>query len=203
MSATDPSSPQALRDAALELFGRPGGDRATVREIAALAGVSPALINRHFGSKDGLRAAVDAHVAEVLAAILGHLEAPEPDGAGGLAEAMLAELGPGSPIPRYLARAALDGGEAGAALFARLFEVGEQTLDRLVVQGVAAPGSDRRARAVVLTAHDLALFMLRDHIAGALGADPLSPEGGGRYAAAVLELHRDGLTPHPPTEETR
>jgi AcrR family transcriptional regulator len=40
--------------AARELFEEKGFDSTTVREIAAKADVNPALINYHFGSKDGL-----------------------------------------------------------------------------------------------------------------------------------------------------
>ncbi|MEP7368844.1 MAG: helix-turn-helix domain-containing protein, partial [Dermatophilaceae bacterium] len=50
-----------IRNAALRLFADRGQDSVTVREIAAAAGVSPSLVVHHFGSKDGLRAAVDAH----------------------------------------------------------------------------------------------------------------------------------------------
>ena len=54
------------RDEALRLFSKHGADAVTVRHIMAAAGVSPALAIRHYGSKDGLREAVDDHVARSL-----------------------------------------------------------------------------------------------------------------------------------------
>src|SRR5260370_37743365 len=52
-----PGSPQnreAIRVAALEQFTKRGYDRATTRDIAAAAGVDPALVLHYFGSKDQL-----------------------------------------------------------------------------------------------------------------------------------------------------
>lgn len=44
----------AIRAAAAALFGDRGFARTGVREIAAAAGVDPALVNHHFGSKEAL-----------------------------------------------------------------------------------------------------------------------------------------------------
>ena len=60
-----------IRDEALRLFAERGPDAASVRQIAAAAGVSPGLVSHHFGSKDGLRDAVDAHVLAMFEAMLG------------------------------------------------------------------------------------------------------------------------------------
>lgn len=46
-----------MLDAARARFGSDGYERATIRSIAAEAGVDPALVIRHFGSKDQLFAA--------------------------------------------------------------------------------------------------------------------------------------------------
>ena len=45
---------QAIIDAAKSCFSRDGYEQVGVREIAARAGVDPALVNRYFGSKEGL-----------------------------------------------------------------------------------------------------------------------------------------------------
>ncbi len=45
---------EVVRDEGLRLFVAHGPDAVTVRQIAAAAGVSPALVVHHFGSKEGL-----------------------------------------------------------------------------------------------------------------------------------------------------
>ena len=44
----------AIEDAARQLFAERGYERTTIREIAALAQIDPALVIRYFGSKDEL-----------------------------------------------------------------------------------------------------------------------------------------------------
>ena len=48
---------QSILTAARQTFGEAGFDRATMRQIATLAGVDPALIHHHFGTKQELFAA--------------------------------------------------------------------------------------------------------------------------------------------------
>ncbi|MEZ5096013.1 MAG: helix-turn-helix domain-containing protein [Nocardioides sp.] len=59
----------SIRNAALRLFAERGPEGVTVREIATEAGVSPGLVVHHFGSKDGLRAAVDEYAARAFDAL--------------------------------------------------------------------------------------------------------------------------------------
>lgn len=47
----------AILDAARALFAEAGYERATIRAVAGAAGVDPALVMQHFGSKEGLFAA--------------------------------------------------------------------------------------------------------------------------------------------------
>jgi AcrR family transcriptional regulator len=48
------STPEAIADAARELFEAKGYGAVSIREIAAAAGVDPALVMRHYRSKDEL-----------------------------------------------------------------------------------------------------------------------------------------------------
>jgi AcrR family transcriptional regulator len=195
-----------IRDEALRLFGDHGPDAVTVRDIAAAAGVSPALVVRHYGSKDGLRDAVDDHVAQVFEAMLSR--ASDPSRAGGpfdpaaspsLAELVAEHLPAESAIPAYLGRMLLAGGGVGSALFRRLQALSRRTLADLSGAGLAAEGSDPEVRAAFLLVNDLALLILRARLADVLGVDPLSAAGMRRWGAEVLLIYRNGLkgTPDP------
>lgn len=75
------STRERILEAARSHFGEVGYDGATVREIAAVAGVDPALISHYFGSKEGVfLAAVEfpADPAEFIPRLL----APGLDGLG-------------------------------------------------------------------------------------------------------------------------
>ncbi|HEX4702077.1 MAG TPA: TetR/AcrR family transcriptional regulator, partial [Pseudonocardiaceae bacterium] len=167
--------------------------------------VSPALVVHHFGTKDGLLAAVDQHVIGLFDTLLGEMtgeHAPsltDPQAAGSLAEAVARQLPPDSPVPAYLRRLLLSGGDTGRALFRRLYEVGRAALDAMAAAGMATPGLDPDVRAAFLTANDLAVFLLHDHLADIIGVDPLSTEGMARWAREVLTVYAAGLLT-PPTE---
>ena len=64
---TDAPGRHKLIAAGMKLFAERGFAAASVRDIASEAGVSIGLIRTHFGSKDGLRAAIDEHVAAEVA----------------------------------------------------------------------------------------------------------------------------------------
>jgi AcrR family transcriptional regulator len=72
-----PVGPAAVRravlDAAASLFAERGVDRVSLRDVAALADVHPALIGRYLGSRDDLVLAVfDDLSAQLAAAVLEH-----------------------------------------------------------------------------------------------------------------------------------
>lgn len=202
-----------IRDEALTLFADRGADAVTVRDVAGAAGVSAALVIRHYGSKAGLRDAVDDYVVRVFDAILADgIPAPaaprassgsrsgspfEPAAMPGLADAVAAHLPADSPMPAYLARILIGGSAAGTHLFTRLHRASRQALDRLVEAGMADPGMDADVRAAVLLVNDLAMLMLRRRLTEVLDVDPLGPDGLARWAAEVLAIYRGGLATPP------
>jgi TetR/AcrR family transcriptional regulator, regulator of cefoperazone and chloramphenicol sensitivity len=195
----DRTSRAIIRDEALRLFAAQGVDSITVRQIASAASVSPALVIRHFGSKDGLRSEVDRHVLRTFDAMLGELTRQDaaalydPAGARSFVDAVVQHLPADSPLPRYLTRLLLERSQAGRRLFRRIFKIGQTTLQAMVEAGLAAPGTDPNVRAAFLTANDLAVILLRDQLAAVLGFDPLSRQGMSRWGAEVLAVYSSGL----------
>jgi len=188
-----------IRDEALRLFGDHGPDGVTIRDVATAAGVSPALVIRHYGTKDGLRDAVDEYVARVFEAVL--TQVVKPAGAEvldhatvpALAEIVAANLPDGSAIPAYLGRMLVSGAPVGSALFRRLYEVSREALAGMVAAGSASAGADPEVRAAFLLVNDLAVLILRDRIREVLGVDPLSAAGVHRWGGEVLAVYRDGI----------
>lgn len=189
-----------IRDEALRLFADRGPDSVTMRDIATAAGVSPALLVRHYGSKDGLVEAVDSHVVAALETLLTNIT--DTTGMTGLSESALpslldglaAQLPPDSPIPSYLARSLITGRQLGSVLFRRLYEISKDALDAMAAAGVASAGGDPAVRAAFLLVNDLAMLTLRDRLTEVLGVDPLSAEGAKRWSTQVFAIYRDGLT---------
>lgn len=188
-----------IRDEALQLFAEYGPDAVTVRGIAERAGVSPALVIRHYGSKDGLRAAVDDHVTRVFEAMLAQLPSSDRDGRSepavppSFVDVVARSLPQDSAIATYLGRMLLTGGPAGSELFRRLHDVSRATLAELTAAGSAVGGADPEVRAAFLLVNDLAVMILRPRLSEVLGVDPLSPDGLRRWGTEVLSIYRDGL----------
>ena len=181
-----------------------GPDAVTVRQIADAAGVSPGLVIHHFGAKDGLREAVDAHVLAMFGAMLTELttsELYEPGAAGSLGEAVMRHLPPGSPVPAYLRRLLLAGGDSGRELFRRLYQDSQSALEAMAQAGLAARGADPAVRAAILLSNDLAVLLLREHLADVLGDDPLSAEGMARWGRELLTIYAAGLLAAPAGDE--
>jgi AcrR family transcriptional regulator len=195
-----------IRNAALRLFAERGHDAVTVREIAAAAGVSPALVVHHFGSKDGLRAAVDGYAAKAFDSLFemeGQDLAKVLTGDSGVSVAeMFARAFPhGSPLPAYLRRLLLVNDPAGAALFGRWYALTRQLLDSMAETGATRPSEDPAVRAAFFLVNDLALILLRNQIAAAIGVDPLTPEGMTRWAKEVTAIYTTGAFVAAPGEE--
>ncbi|MCP9953915.1 TetR/AcrR family transcriptional regulator [Actinomadura madurae] len=187
--AEDLTGRARIRDAALAEFAEHGVKGATIRGIAKAAGVSPALVQHHYGTKEALREACDAHVIEVIRetkseALCGGMANPN-----FLSIAMRTAL----PVQRYVARALTDGSAAAAALFDDAVEYSEEVLER-GAPGITKPQTDDvHGYATVMTGMSLGLIVLHEHMSRALGADTLTRDGYPRMALAMLDVLTDSL----------
>jgi AcrR family transcriptional regulator len=190
--AEDLTARARIRDAAMELFAAHGVRGTTIRGVAEAAGVSPGLVQHHFGSKQGLREACDDHVMESIR----RLKTETLDGGmadpGVLSTVVRASV----PLRRYLARALVDGSSGAARLFDESVEFTKEMLES-PPPGVLKPRtSDLHAYAVAMTSMSFGVVALHEHLSRALGADTLSVEGYPRLAKALIEVFtQDILSP--------
>jgi AcrR family transcriptional regulator len=181
-SASDLTARARIRDAALARFGADGIAGTSVRAVAADAGVSPALVVHHFGSKEGLRQACDDFVLEGIRS-----------GGEAAADALGEVLQAATPVRRYLARALLDGTPAASALFDEIVERTQEWLASGEEEGWVRPMSDPRGRAVTYVSWLLAPLVLGDQVGRLLGGDPAETATAVRGARAGLEMLTNGL----------
>jgi AcrR family transcriptional regulator len=197
VSDPDQTARANIRDCALALFAEHGFDVVTIREIAACADVSPALVLHHYGSKEGLREAVDAYVAGAFDAMLTQgaeaWDMANPEASVGLGEMMLRSLPAGTPIPSYLRRLLLSGDPVGGQLFRRWLGMTIALDERLIAAGMMRPTDDPEARAAFLMVNDLAMVLFRPHLVDAIGLDPLTPTGMKRWATNAIDAYANGV----------
>lgn len=192
--ADDRATPARIRDAALVTFAQAGFRAATVRAIAERAGVSPALVMHHYGSKDRLREACDAFVVgfirerkiEAMAA-----------GPGLDPLSLLRDDDDRLPLLGYLGRALQEGSPAVATLVDELIADAEAILEAGVRSGTVRPLDHPRGVAAVLTVWSLGALVLHEHVRRVLDVDLTGPMStaamGGGYTVPAMEILTHGL----------
>jgi AcrR family transcriptional regulator len=183
-----------IRDSAIVYIGRHGFRSATVRAIAAHAGVSPALVIHHFGSKDGLREACDGYVTDLIDELTGRASVNL--GAGDTLDLINATPNL-APLVPFVVQTINDGGDFAQRLWDRLVDDTERYLRAAVAGGVARPTADERARAELVVIFKLGTYLLSHYaIAPPPDGHPTDldiPAITDRYAVPALELFTHGL----------
>ena len=146
---------QAILEAAREVFGEFGFDRATIRAIGARAGVDPALVHHHFGSKHALFVAAHQLPVDPAELIAGLGSLPREELPGQIVRLYLTTFAtPGSPALSLL-RAAATNEQAARMLREFIAEALLQHASSLV------PYSDARLRVVLLASHLIGVVFAR------------------------------------------
>jgi AcrR family transcriptional regulator len=178
-----------IRDAAVDLFGRHGFARVTVRQVAGAAGVSAGLVIHHFGSKERLRNACDTAVMITLARAIEEMGQQGP--ASALGE--MARAQEYLPALTYMNRSLVDGGPAAQLLFDRIVEDTERWLASAVRAGTVRPTSDEHARAKLLVSISLGLQILMPYLAPGVEPGTEQQHMIALIAGPALELYTYGL----------
>ncbi|MFD0019942.1 TetR/AcrR family transcriptional regulator [Streptomyces sp. NPDC058382] len=182
-----------LREAALELFAERGFEATSTRAVAAAAGLSPALVTRHFGSKEGLRAAVDEHVLGRITQQLANLD-PNAGLMDSLGEVSARLFGADPVLRGYLRHVLLEESEASAAVFGRLLSGASTELERLsTVHGGGGPTSDEEWAPFQVLCLVLGPLLLERVMQPNLGKPMFAPEILAQRSGANQRLLLQGL----------
>ncbi|WP_166844574.1 TetR/AcrR family transcriptional regulator [Isoptericola sp. BMS4] len=154
--ADDRTTRARIRDAAVRRFASVGFG-ASVRTIAADAGVSPALVIHHFGSKEKLHVACDEHV---LAWIAEAKRANMGKAAGGQLLEVLAQADEMAPLVGYVLRSVQAGGAVGRSFVEHMVEDAVKYTSEAVEQGLARPSLDEEARVRYLVYSSLGSLLM-------------------------------------------
>jgi AcrR family transcriptional regulator len=180
-----------IRDAAISSFAATGFD-ATVRQIAARAGVSAGLITHHFGSKDALRAECDAEVLRRILDLKVETIRMSPSQAVG----RIAQLDEYGSTFGYTLRSVREGGEVGRAFLKSMIDDAREYTTAAVEAGMVKPSADPEARLELLVTQSIGGMLLQLTLHGETdfsdgGALIRSVSDSSSFA--LLELYTQGL----------
>ena len=182
-------SKEHLLEVAVNVLAREGFAAASLRMIAIEAGVSPALLVHHFGSRQGL-------IEQAINKTLGEwLETKDDLTAIGLTEALrqwpqVAE--DGQTKLQFFRQLMIAGGKPAQHLFERMAAEAKVRLEQFAQLGFTEKLSDIESASVLMASYALAPLIMGDQIKKVLGGDFFDPEVSQKLAQASVELF--GLT---------
>lgn len=179
-----------LVEVATEAFARDGISATSLRSIAKEAGVSPALVVHHFGSREKL-------IEECIIKALGLWVSEQQEFVDvSLSTALTKWQGAvdkhGVKL-QFFRQVLLAGGAPANALFSRMVKETEMVIDSQAAKGRMRKVENQKDFALLLTLQELAPLMLQSEVADYLGSSHLNPETQGRIALAREELLTKGI----------
>lgn len=160
---SDLTSRARIRNAGLHQFATSGFAGTPMRAIAAEAGVTIGLISHHFGSKEGLKEAVESWVVEQFANAIARADAQAGGSVASAAsrDTSVAEMMQENPlIVAYLRRDLLEEGGTHA-LITRLSHLSGESIDSLRDHGKASQDRNRVEQVVNVMVRQLGKLFLQ------------------------------------------
>lgn len=182
--AEDLTARARIVDSALAQFASRGPSGATMRSIAEAAGVSIGLVQYHFGTKDGLRAACDERVLVLVRKKVANVERlTDPDFLGSLYASAV-------PVMPYVARAALEDDDRAAALFGELVAITAEWLSAQWPDRFPEGGEPARDAAAVMQAMNMSTIVMHHQLVRQMRLDADEPIPSPRIGLASLDVYR-------------
>jgi len=191
-STEDLTTKARIRDAALARFPQDAFGATTIRAIAADAGVSPALVLHHFGSKERLREACDHYVlARYRETKLAAMEPENVFDPGLAANVYLMS----QPLLRYFGWALSRNHPGAGDLFDEMVREGIDITRIAVERGMVHDSPDLERRTAVGMALNLGMLVMHAHLERNTGVDVLSAEGIAEPSPTLFEVFGGLFTP--------
>jgi AcrR family transcriptional regulator len=183
-----------LIEVATSAFARDGIAATSLRAIAKEAGVSPALVVHHFGSReklieDCIIKALGLWVSEKQEFVDVSLSTALTKWQGSIAEH-------GVKL-QFFRQVLLAGGEPANALFSRMVKETQMVIESQAAKGRMRKVENQRDFALLLTLQELAPLMLQSEVADYLGTSHLDPETQARITIARVDLLTKGILRKP------
>jgi AcrR family transcriptional regulator len=180
----DLSTRARIREAAMAEFGEKGFNGATMKSIAAAAGVSVGLVQHHFGTKDGLRAACDERVLDMVRFKTDAVDA------GTIADPQVlsALMAMGPQVQRYVGRALVEDSPGIRRLLDDVMTLTEDFLTNHWPDRFPTGSQKTRDGAAVMTALNTSVMVLQSHLARRMDVAPYSEEALTRIGMATFEV---------------
>ena len=194
MSQVEAAGRRQLLKAGMKLFAERGFAAVGLREIAAAAGVSLGLVRTHFGSKDGLREAIDAHVLEEIRAL--YAAVLEHSSVEALEQAIEDAL---DWIPRdhdalmYARMSLMERTPGSQALFDEMLAVMRQFIDNNARLGFLQPDVDREWAAIYMVFDFIGPAVIEPFAEHALGQSMYAKPMIARRNAFMIRLFTRGF----------
>jgi TetR/AcrR family transcriptional regulator, regulator of cefoperazone and chloramphenicol sensitivity len=153
---------ERIRLVALDLFGRLGIDSVSMRQVAAAAGCTVGLVQHHFGTKDGLRVAVEEEIIEQFEFALskGPRDRASRDAR---VQSLLVER---PEIVDYLRRALLDQRGESAGILARLVVMSAGQVSEMRASGHARTDTSAEDQVLRMLIRQFGVLFLEPMVAG-------------------------------------
>jgi AcrR family transcriptional regulator len=194
MSQVEAAGRRQLLNAGMKLFAERGFAAVGLREIAGEAGVSLGLVRTHFGSKDGLREAIDAYVLEEIRAL--YAAVLEHSSVEALEQAVEDAL---DWIPRdrdalmYARMSLMERTPGSQALFDEMLGVMRQFVDNNARLGFLQPDVDREWAAIYMVFDFIGPAIIEPFAKHALGQSMYAKPMISRRNAFMIRLFTRGF----------
>ena len=183
-----------LIETATQAFARDGFATTSLRSIAKEAGVSPALVVHHFGSREKL-------IEECIIKSLGLWVSEKQEFVDVSLSTSLNQWHSsidqhGSKL-QFFRQVLLFGGEPANILFSRMVQETRMVIEAQVEKGQMRKFENRKDLALTMTLSALAPLMMQEQVGNHLGDSHLEPGLSARLAATTQEIYRKGIYKNP------